>query len=160
MELVARGVRITVRGEAPWVASQVRDLLAGLSDPAAARGPASKAQPLEDLVAPLMGRPYGDLAGVVAFHLQMRDGRARWRSGEIARELKRRGLPCPANVTDALNHRKQMGYFQVEDRLWSLTESGMRWVEAMLEGSPERARRPESPPGYPADPAGRLPAGG
>lgn len=137
VELITDGVRIRVKGDGAWVSEQVADLLGRLATrPQSSTPPGATPRPivLRDLLLARTWKTHGDVAAVVAYHLQTAGGRSTWRSGEIVLELRRAAYPLPGNITDALTHRKKQGYFEARDRMWQLTERGIRWVEEELLG--------------------------
>ncbi len=142
-------VEIRCSGEAEWVSRQAGAVLRSLQEiaPEQMRGAdeAVRAASVGDLLARSHAETFGDKAGVIAYWLQEQGGRARWRSGEIVKELEKLGERIPTNITDALQHKVRRGYFVTNDRMWELTPAGRSWVLFDLLGE----REPEEIIDYP-----------
>lgn len=97
-------------------------------------GAARPAPPtVSELLQRSRARSFGDKAIVVAWWLQEHGGRPRWRTGDIVEELEKAGEQLPSNMTDALNYKARKGLFEVEDRMWELTDRGKGWFESLVD---------------------------
>ena len=141
-------VEIRCCGDSEWVSRQACTMLRSLQEivPEQIRGGATvKAERLSEMLVRSRAGTFGEKAGVIAWWLQEQGGRARWRSGEIVKELEKLGERIPTNITDALNHKLRRGYFATDDRMWELTPAGRSWVLFDLLGEKE----PEEVNDYP-----------
>lgn len=88
---------------------------------------------VKDLLARSRARSFGDKAIVIAWWLEEHGGRRRWRTGDVVEQLEKAGEPLPSNMTDALSYKEKQGLFEVENRLWKLTEKGRGWFESLVD---------------------------